>query len=323
MREDELRRLLSGDAHLPNPRLVLVESAYSFPTVTEEEKRRMSAESDLYTRQKAALAEVGRRRFVALVPEVLLFLDYPADHSVSTLVPPEHTYATAAPLAWPAYGTLLEIGVAASPAISHYISNRENDLASRLMSFQVLHQIDAASAEVVGRLFLQEMFRQGQKGAADRISTVLSDNLPFWGPIDFAPIVLSKSEILHLLAPERHLRLLSGAAKDKKSAEYALFLRQKQAIHDAGELKDTAFIPSLLMDLDYTASNRGGFIVPSPVPGLQWQRRTFRALDAILKMGHAAIPVVTAAAQDGTKSDAYRNSATRVSQLLEEDTKLQ
>jgi len=317
---DEIKVLLSVKNHLPIP--------FSASDSSVENPQ----EHKLFLRQTAAINRVGAKQLVEFIPNLIAYMDYPADPSVNPFVTPQqevHEYEVRK--SWPALAAILQIGDAAIAPVEKFILDSKQDLRLRLTAFQVLQLLykysrgDQATGDEqlrkTAQSLLQEAEKAGQKGAINRINLVLSNRLPFWGMMEFTPIRMSVKEVTDLLASQRHIqdirvvllkeqvKNLPGAAANDRHADYTLFLRQKEAIYTAGELGLESLVPNLVLFTDYPNNVRDLQLLSLLSSQPQSQRRRFPALDAILKIGNAAVPSLEKIIQDRGQEVRLRLSA--------------
>ena len=179
---------------------------------------------------------------------------------------------------------------------------------------------------------MQVAEQTGQKGAVDRINEIIKGQKPYWGLIDFTPITFSSTEIKELLSDKKHLNdvqkvrvnevvrqagiQLKAVVADAPPVEetphpnYELMLKQITAIHDAGELKMVELVPNLVLFMDYQKPN--AFETLQMRVQVESRRRVYPALDALLKIGSAAIPQLTSLIEDITQKMPQRLSALSV-----------
>ena len=311
MSSQEIEALLQPERHLPNP------SAVSIFERSSNRPPEFASSVSLYVRQREAIKQVGTRKLSSLVPQLIAFSDYPGVRGASLSVSNrEQMFQNDVSDAWPTFGAILAIGEAAIPRLEEYVRNDNHELRLRLTALQILQEMDPERSKMVGQALLAEADKNGHKGAAKRIGLILENKLGFWGMIDFSPITLSMREISDLLSASRHLKDVQSVlikedlrrgptATGEWNTHYELYVHQKQAIHDAGELGAAESVPNLLLFLDYPRSLLD-VLISSPGQSLETKRRVWPALDAVLKIGKPAVPSLKSFIRDSKRVPALR-----------------
>lgn len=219
----------------------------------------------IYDAQKKAMEEIGAAlngEGVRYAPLLLNFLDYPSSSFHFGKAPQGGAYLEEALDTWPAFKALYRLGLPASDVLVKGIGNKNEDLRTRLTLLQVLNEISPDKARTAGDALKRESLVSGQPGAADRVDLILSKTLRFWGFIKFAPVSMSKEQILSLLSEAKHIANAQDVVEKeviqsnsfpahKAAPEYRLILQQIKAMHDAGELKIKGMTLQLVAYIDY------------------------------------------------------------------------
>lgn len=139
----------------------------------------------LFLRQKEAIKKAGDLRMVKIVPQLIVFLDYPSNPAGAMGA----TFRTRSGInrikntrkIWPAYNAILEIGEPAVVHLEKFIKDSEQDLGLRLATLEILQDINSRIAETIGGELLDIFEQTNQQSAHKRVRAILEGKSHFWG----------------------------------------------------------------------------------------------------------------------------------------------
>ncbi len=291
-----LNLVLRADRHLANPRRAAFYENWS------DSPQDVGDAVRTFKEQKLAIAEVKSRHLLTLLPNLILFLDYPASGGVPSLPPRVESIYAEALDSWPAYNAVISFGKEAVSPLKDYIKNPSSSILSRLTALQVLWSIDKDQARSVAAALESNNGQSGQGEIVEIVKDILSDKKPFWGEIVYDPVVMSPDQVRSLLDTKLHFvnplgvidnyRLIEpgthGSQLTQAKAKFDFYTKQKEAIRSAGKLKMVDLIPNLVLYMDYPV-DRSVMFSDALSSLLQNRRREYPALDSILNMGSSSI----------------------------------
>jgi hypothetical protein len=276
-----IRFLLATERHIEAP--FLIAGYESTSDVPESYRARLL----LLKRQRAAIKQVGAQKLTEFVPQLILFLDYPEEGGTSPSAPDDSFYDAAVFQAWPAYAALYAIGTETTPLIEAFIKEQKHPIQLRFTALQVLREFNSDRAKHISVDLLQAAVKSGNVGEAKTIESISAGKLRFWGKIDFHPISMTVTEIKELLTPEKRL-IKPILASNKNHPQHEVFLRQLEAIRNAGDLGLKDFLPNLVLFIDYPRDRISGTVSSANDFSIENRRKKWPAIDAILKIGASA-----------------------------------
>jgi hypothetical protein len=127
----------------------------------------------------------GEKKLVDLVPQLILYLDYPADYflAVAYDVPlREGPDAEAnARKEWPAFDAILKIGAPATPHLEKFIDDPGEEARFRLAALETLEVIAPDKAEIAGKRLELSLREKGATNTLNKVEAVLQGKRHFWG----------------------------------------------------------------------------------------------------------------------------------------------
>jgi hypothetical protein len=175
-----IEELLSPEKHLSN--ILAISSCPQHPSY------------ELYMKQKEAIRLVGEKKLSQMAPRLILYLDYPRDFALGSIV--RWTVAESpsalqnARVTWPAFDAIVRIGKETVPSLQAFIEDSTHKLEFRIAALEVLAAVDISSAERMGKQVLDSLEQVGQTSAVIRVRSVLEGKEYFSG---IKPLLKSES----------------------------------------------------------------------------------------------------------------------------------
>ena len=179
MSAEEVAEWLRTDRHLDahDVRMAMRWPIFPLPDDPQPKKDAARALSETYHKQKEAMRNAGDLKLIKLVPELLLYLDYPADGGAYILSAGSYSLGRRRQN-WPALDAILKMGVDAIVPVQNVLSDKAQPMQLRLAALSVLHDLAPEKAVAPGQLLLDEAKQTGDEKSQKSIEFILerSDN---------------------------------------------------------------------------------------------------------------------------------------------------
>ena len=179
MSVEEVAEWLTTDRHLDPRDLRTARRWPIFPLPDDPQSKKDAARvlSEVFRRQKESMRNAGDLKLVALVPSLLVYMDYPANGTAYIASAGSFTLRSRRQN-WPALDAILKMGPDAIVPVQNVLADKSQTFELRQMALSVLHDLAPEQAVNPGQLLLEEAKQAGDEKSQNTIEFILerSDN---------------------------------------------------------------------------------------------------------------------------------------------------